>query len=107
VRRSRTRGLRPLGSALGGVREAVQPATPLAAVLAAWPEAVGGRIAAEAHPVGERDGVVTVACRAATWAQELDLLGDELLARLRERVGEVPIERLRFVVSPEPFSDSK
>ena len=30
----------------------------------------------------ERDGVVTVGCRAATWAQELDLLQDELLERL-------------------------
>ena len=42
----------------------------------AWAEAVGEAVAAEATPVSERDGVVTVACRSATWAQELDLLGD-------------------------------
>ena len=96
---------RSIGHALGAIRESVQPATPLAAVLAAWPEAVGERIAAEAQPVAEKGGVVTVACRAATWAQELDLLSEELLARLRERLERPDLERLRFVVDPEPFGD--
>jgi predicted nucleic acid-binding Zn ribbon protein len=45
-------------------------------------------VAAEAEPVAERDGVVTVACRSATWAQELDLLGPELLGRLNEALAE-------------------
>jgi predicted nucleic acid-binding Zn ribbon protein len=44
-----------------------------------WATAVGGAVAAEAEPVAERDGVVTVACRSSTWAQELDLLQIELL----------------------------
>ena len=35
----------------------------------------------------ERDGAITVECRAATWAQELDLLQDELLERLNEALG--------------------
>jgi predicted nucleic acid-binding Zn ribbon protein len=97
---------RRLSDAVAAIRSAAEPATPLAAVQSAWIAAVGERVAAQAEPVAERDGVVTVACRAATWAQELDLLGDELLERLRERVAEVRIERLRFVVSPEPFADS-
>jgi predicted nucleic acid-binding Zn ribbon protein len=97
---------RPVGDAIAAIRAAAEPATPLAAVQSAWPAAVGERVAAEAEPVSERDGVITVACRAATWAQELDLLHDELLERLREGLGEVRIERLRFVVSPEPFADS-
>jgi predicted nucleic acid-binding Zn ribbon protein len=97
---------RPLDEAVAAIRAAAEPATPLAAVQRAWPAAVGDRVAAEAEPVAEREGVITVACRAATWAQELDLLHDELLARLREEVGKTPIERLRFVVSPEPFADS-
>jgi predicted nucleic acid-binding Zn ribbon protein len=97
---------RSLGNAVAAIRAAAEPATPLAAVQRAWPGAVGDRVATEAEPVAERDGVVTVACRAATWAQELDLLHDELLGRVREGVGEVRIERLRFVVSPEPFLDS-
>jgi predicted nucleic acid-binding Zn ribbon protein len=95
-----------IAGAIASIRDAAQPATRLAAVLAAWPDAVGERIAAEAQPVAEREGVVTVACRAATWAQELDLLGDELLERLRERLPDGTLERLRFVVSPEPFTDT-
>jgi predicted nucleic acid-binding Zn ribbon protein len=94
---------RPLAGAIGAIRGAAQPATPLAAVLAAWPGAVGERIAAEAQPTAEHDGVVTVACSAATWAQELDLLADELLDRLRAELPGTEIARLRFVVSPEPF----
>jgi predicted nucleic acid-binding Zn ribbon protein len=95
-----------MSDAVAAIRDAAEPATPLAAVQTAWPSAVGERVAAEAEPVAEREGVVTVACRAATWAQELDLLHDELLGRLREGLGEVPIERLRFVVSSEPFAGS-
>ncbi len=73
------------------------PATPLAAVQAAWAEAVGARIAAEARPVAERDGVITVACRSATWAEELDLLAEALLGRLRETLAEDACPRsLRF-----------
>ena len=63
-----------------------RPATLLAAVQGRWRR--GGRRAdrrARPEPVAERDGVVTVACRTATWAQELDLLQDELLARLNAR----------------------
>jgi predicted nucleic acid-binding Zn ribbon protein len=94
-----------IGDALRHVREAVEPRTLLAAAQARWPEAVGERIAAESEPVSEREGVVTVACTAATWAQELDLLGDELLGRLNATLpegGPGPVRRLRFVATPPP-----
>jgi predicted nucleic acid-binding Zn ribbon protein len=47
---------------------------------------VGEAIAREATPVSERDGVVTVACRSATWAQELDLLGARLIEQVRAKL---------------------
>jgi predicted nucleic acid-binding Zn ribbon protein len=75
---------RPLVAALRQARSDVAPATLLAAAQSAWLRAAGARVAAEAEPVAERDGVVTIACRSATWAQELDLLGPELLERLNE-----------------------
>lgn len=75
---------RPLAAALLRARAAAEPVTLLAATQSAWPGVAGARVAAEAEPVAERDGVVTVACRSATWAQELDLLGPELLERLNE-----------------------
>ncbi len=97
---------RSLGDALRTVRAAVEPATPLGAVQGAWNEAVGAEIASHARPVAERDGTITVACDAATWAQELDLLQTDLLARLRERLGEDVCKRLRFVVGEGRYVDS-
>jgi len=88
-----------LAHAVRGVREEVAPETLLAGVQGAWLDAVGERIATEAEPVAEREGVVTIECRAATWAQELDLLQDELLARLNAVLPAGEVERLRFVAS--------
>jgi predicted nucleic acid-binding Zn ribbon protein len=99
ARHGRGRAPRRLGDALGPVREDVAPATPLAAAQGAWARAAGPAVAAQAEPVSEREGVVTVACRSATWAQELDLLAPRLLKRLNEELEEAgsdPIERLRF-----------
>jgi predicted nucleic acid-binding Zn ribbon protein len=99
----RRRTPRPLGEALRGAIESVEPATPLAAVQSAWAEAVGERIAAAASPVSERDGTVTVACDSATWAQELDLLEGQIAANLRSKLPpDIGFERLRFQVGEIP-----
>ena len=47
---------------------------------------------------------ITIACAKATWAQELDLLQNDLLVRLNEALGEPRVRRLRFVVGSNPFS---
>lgn len=100
-----SRGPRRFGEALRAARAEVAPLTLLAAVQGVWAEVAGSAVAAEGEPVAERDGVVTVACRSATWAHELDLLQEELLARLNaalagaEREGEGAswrVEQLRF-----------
>jgi predicted nucleic acid-binding Zn ribbon protein len=92
------RGPRAIGAALPGVRAGAAPATLLGAVQGLWTEVAGPEVAAEAEPVAERAGVVTVACRSAVWAQELDLLGGELLRRLNEVLpaDRGPISGLRF-----------
>jgi predicted nucleic acid-binding Zn ribbon protein len=92
-----------VGEALRAALGAVEPATLLAAVQTAWAGAVGESIAAEANPVAERDAVVTVACSSATWANELDLLGDQILARLRaELPSDAALEGLRFTLRRDP-----
>ncbi len=91
----RARRPRALGDAVGRIRASSAPKTPLAAIELAWPGAVGAGAAAEAIPVAERDGVLTVACRSATWAQELDLLGPQILERLNARLDR-PVHALRF-----------
>ena len=81
----------------------VEPETPLAAVQSAWADAVGEAIAAEASPVAERDGVVTIACSSATWAQELDLLGERILTQLTaELPPESGLRALRFTATGNP-----
>jgi predicted nucleic acid-binding Zn ribbon protein len=97
------RAPRPIGAALETVLSGAEPATLLAAVQSAWPGAVGEAVAREATPVAERDGVVTVACRSATWAQELDLLGVQILSQVRQNLPDwATLEAIRFTASGDP-----
>jgi predicted nucleic acid-binding Zn ribbon protein len=93
---------RRLGAALDELTGRLAPATTLARVQARWPDAARQAIAEEAEPISEREGVVTIACRSAVWAQELDLLGPDLVARLNELLGDAgasgPVRALRAVV---------
>jgi predicted nucleic acid-binding Zn ribbon protein len=91
------RAPRPLASALGPLREQLAPATLLADVQRAWPAAAGAAIAREASPVSERAGVVTIACSASVWAQELDLMAPLLIERLNAAVSAGEVRRLRCV----------
>jgi predicted nucleic acid-binding Zn ribbon protein len=95
----RRHALRPLSAAVEALAARMAPTTALAAIQTSWPEAVGEAIAREARPVAERDGVVTVACRSAVWAQELDLMGAEVVERLNQALGDVPVRRLRCVAT--------
>jgi predicted nucleic acid-binding Zn ribbon protein len=95
-------GPRPLSNALEGALPDIAPATLLAQVQAAWKEVAGARLAAAATPVSERDGVVTVGCDSGVWAQELDLLGPDLLAGLENALGGRSVKKLRFVIGSAP-----
>jgi predicted nucleic acid-binding Zn ribbon protein len=94
----RRRAPRSLGAALAEVTAGLAPATALARVQGCWADAVGELVASEAQPVAERDGTVTVACRSAVWAQELELLGPDLLDKLNATLGDRPLTQLRFRV---------
>ena len=89
---------RPLARALEGVTATLAPATTLARVQGCWRDVVGEGVAAESHPVAEHDGVVTVACESAVWAQELELMGPELVARVNATLGAAAVAGLRFRV---------
>lgn len=91
---------RPVADAVAAALDRAAPQTPLAAVQSVWPAAVGEAIAAQATPVSERDGVITVACRSATWASELELLGDELRKKIGPELPEnTPFAGLRFTAT--------
>jgi predicted nucleic acid-binding Zn ribbon protein len=96
----RRRAPRPLGEALGGLLARLAPATTLAAVQAVWDEAVGSVVAAEASPVSERDGVLSVLCSESVWAHELDLMGPELVDQINAALGRQAINALRCRATP-------
>jgi predicted nucleic acid-binding Zn ribbon protein len=96
---TRRRAPRQASSALRAARDRVAPRTGLAAVQAGWAGALGERLAAVATPVSERAGTLTVECTDAVWAQELDLMQEQLLQRLREELGEAAPRALRFRVN--------
>jgi predicted nucleic acid-binding Zn ribbon protein len=99
---SARRAPRPVATAIDAALERAEPQTLLAQVQTVWSVAVGEAIVSEATPVSERDGVVTVACGSATWAHELDLLSDEILARLRSELpSEAGLRALRFNAAPD------
>lgn len=74
----------------------------------AWPVAVGHAIARSAWPqrVG-RDGTLLVATVSSTWANELTLLAEEILEKLRRVAGPAAPAALRFAVGhvPSPAAD--
>ena len=93
---SERRAPRKLGGAFSKLVDEHAPLTLLAEVQAAWPEACGEAIAARSEPVGERGGVVTIACESGPWAQELELMGDLLRERIDAIVGAERVLGLRF-----------
>ena len=93
------RSPRSLGLAVEELRDRVAPDTLLAEVQRLWPQAVGATIAAEAVPTAERAGTLTVSCSGAVWAQELDLMSTEILARLNQLIRSAPVQRLRCVTA--------
>lgn len=102
----RRSGPRQLGQAIAGLSSELRPATPLARVQEVWARVVGPGVGAEAEPVSERRGTVTVRCGSAVWAQELQMLSGDLLTRLNNALdapGDGPaVESLRFVSGGGP-----
>jgi predicted nucleic acid-binding Zn ribbon protein len=95
---SHRRSPRTMAEAFGALTGDLAPRTLLADVQRAWPATVGESIAAQAAPTAERGGVLTVSCAASVWAQELDLMGPQIVARLNDAVGgERRVLRLRCV----------
>ncbi len=91
---------RPAAAAIRTARERAAPVTGLAATQAVWAEIVGPALAAAAEPVSERRGTIVVSCESAVWAQELEMMGGDLLGRLRARLGERAPRALRFETQP-------
>jgi len=92
---------RSLGAELG--RLGPSGGADLAAIVAAWPAAVGVENARRAWParIG-RDGTLHVHTADAVWAHQLTMLGPQVLSALRERVREAGPTSIRFAAGPLP-----
>jgi hypothetical protein len=92
------------GSVRGALHDAGVPdAGALAEVTQCWPDAVGDAIARAAWPQRiSRDGTLHVAAASSSWAFELGLLGDEILRKLADKVGQSPPTAIRFAPGPIP-----
>ena len=96
----RRRAPRPASLSVGALADPLAPATVQAEVQRVWPAVAGAAIAAEATPTAERGGTLTITCRSAVWAQELDLMGPDLVARLNAALGREAVAGLRCSSAP-------
>ena len=86
---------RRLALPLERLADEVAPATTLARVQSIWEQVTGSRLAAVAVPTKEHDGVLTVTCCSAVWAQEIDLMSSMLIEQLNETLSSQCIHQLR------------
>lgn len=98
---SRRRAPREAGSAFRAARDLIAPQTGLASVQGAWSQTVGPQLAAVATPVSERAGTLTIEVADSVWAQELDLMQDQLIERLRAELGASAPRALKFRLKKE------
>lgn len=93
------RAPRSLSVALDGLTATIAPATTLARVQEIWELATGPAIAAASRPTAERDGVLTVTCDAAVWAQELHMMAGDLVPALNVALGAETVRELRCLTA--------
>jgi hypothetical protein len=75
----------------------------MAAIVRAWPAAVGDEIARRAWPARvARDGTLHVNAVDSIWAFQLGTLAATILEQLREHIGEATPQALRFAPGPVP-----
>jgi len=98
----RRRGPRSAATALEALTATIAPASLLADVQRAWPQAAGPALAARATPTAARAGVVTLTCESAVWAQELTLMGPQLAAKLNAVLGDERVTEIRCGAAAGP-----
>ena len=67
-----------------------------------WEEAVGPQIAQHCRPVALRGGVLEARVDSSVWCQELQMQAPQILASLREVLGDEAPSALRFCVGALP-----
>ena len=94
------RPVRRLGEALSELSADLRLDSPadVAAVMAAWPAAVGEAVAAHVRPRRLHDGELLVEVDAPVWATQLRYLEEDVLRRLGRKVRPGVVKSIRPVV---------
>ena len=94
------RPVRRLGEALSELAADLRLDDPndVAAVMAAWPVAVGETVAAHVRPRRLHDGVLLVEVDAPVWATQLRYLEEDVLLQLGRKVRPGVVRSIRPVV---------
>ena len=94
------RPVRRLGEALSELAADLRLDAPddVAAVMAAWPGAVGEAVAAHVRPRRLHDGELLVEVDAPVWATQLRFLEEDVLRRLGRKVRPGVVKSIRPVV---------
>ncbi len=86
---------KPAGDAIRALTDRLAPVSTLGDVQRVWDGVVGDGLAAVASPTAEAGGTLTVTCASAVWAQELDLMSADLVARLNDALGAPRLRAMR------------
>src|SRR6187402_1856755 len=95
-----------LGSLLASSREAAARYAGTAVDREQWRRVVGERIAARTEPGAKRGRELTVHVASAGWAQELSLLSNEIVTRLKAAGISVDVLRLRVKEIAPPLHEA-
>jgi hypothetical protein len=95
--------LESIGKLIGKVYPAQEPEEARALrVFGAFTRVVPERILRNARPVSYRHAILTVHTATAAWANALSLESSQLIAKLRARLPDAPLQRLQFRVGRLP-----
>ncbi|GAB4279663.1 MAG: hypothetical protein Kow0056_13130 [Coriobacteriia bacterium] len=96
--------MRPLRDLIEEVAERLDPGKARYAlrIESVWPEVAGKAIADKTKSLRFKDERLTVVVASAAWANELSLMGPELVRRLNDTLGETVVREIRFFAGPDP-----
>ena len=89
-------GVRPVGASLGelSTRFGLAAPTTLHQVFDGWATLVGEPLASHVRPTTLRDGLLRLVADEPAWATQVKYLGQELVDRINERLGEQLVREL-------------
>ena len=91
----------PLGDLVSGVlkQHGLEDQVRRMEVLDLWPEIVGEHVAGVTRARGVSDATLFVEVRTSAWLMELNMMKGTFLERVNQRLPDVPLQRIVFVLA--------